>query len=298
MDRKNSYDKRIEMVMHYIQENPTNDLNLTELADIAAFSPYHFHRIFTTHVGETVNQYVTRVRMDHAVKLLKSEPEHQISEVAEICGFSTLSVFSRAFKHRYGINPSQWNRQNLLIESRNFESKLIGPYYSISELEEIGHERNFNVRIDRISEMHVAYVRVEFACSLSDMQEGYDTLRDWCKRQGWSLGDHTLIGFSIDDHGQNPNDQCRYDIGIIMDKSFQAEGKVQYYHLPSFLAARLHCTGNSTNSSQILQYLYRYWMPRSEYLPADLPLVEIYNHQPDEIGWDEFDVDVLIPIEI
>lgn len=297
MQRENIYEEHIEKVKGYIQEHMNQELSLKRLADVAAFSPYHFHRIFTVMVGETLNQYVTRVRMDQAVRLLKSDPEAPITDVALECGFSRLSVFSRAFKQRYGINPRQWNRQNLIKESRNFEEKLILPFYSIDELEAIGNELNLDVQIDDVPAMIIAYVRVQYACGAGHMQQGYQTLIDWYEEQGEQRSKATIIGLSLDDHGQEPLDQCRYDFGIIIKQDYPLSKAVKIQQIPSFKAARLHCVGDNSISTKILQYLYRYWLPRSGYLPADLPFMEIYNQHPTDIGWEKFDVDVLLPIQ-
>ncbi|HEX6035853.1 MAG TPA: hypothetical protein VFY83_15550 [Anaerolineales bacterium] len=46
----------------------------------------------------------------------------------------------------------------------------------------------------------------------------------------------------------------------------------------------------------MIQYLFRYWLPRSRYQPANLPGMEIYRRQPIELGWETFDIDCAIPI--
>ena len=58
------YRNRINKVFVYIDENLQSKLSLEELSDIACFSPFHFHRVFKTITNETLNEYVTRRRIE------------------------------------------------------------------------------------------------------------------------------------------------------------------------------------------------------------------------------------------
>lgn len=51
---------RINRVFEYIYSNLDANLSLATIADIAFFSPFHFHRIFKAITGETINEYITR----------------------------------------------------------------------------------------------------------------------------------------------------------------------------------------------------------------------------------------------
>jgi len=54
------YTARINRVTDYIELNISKDLSLQEIANVAHFSPFHFHRIFTAIVGETLNGFIKR----------------------------------------------------------------------------------------------------------------------------------------------------------------------------------------------------------------------------------------------
>ena len=72
-------------------------MSLDKIAKSAAFSKYHFHRIFHSIIGEPLNQYILRLRVEKAAHLL-TETQLSITEIAYKCGFSNSSAFSRAFK--------------------------------------------------------------------------------------------------------------------------------------------------------------------------------------------------------
>ncbi|MGZ4813538.1 MAG: helix-turn-helix domain-containing protein, partial [Terriglobales bacterium] len=65
------YKRRILQVLAHIQQHLNDPLSLDELAALACFSPYHFHRIFSGMVGESVKEYVRRLRLERAAGQLK-----------------------------------------------------------------------------------------------------------------------------------------------------------------------------------------------------------------------------------
>ena len=62
----NSYEKRLNRVIDHIHDNPAGDLSLDNLADVAALSRFHFHRVFAAMTGETAAQTVRRMRLHRA----------------------------------------------------------------------------------------------------------------------------------------------------------------------------------------------------------------------------------------
>lgn len=84
MAQKNltEYKARINAVMDYIQNNLHKPLSLNELAKVANFSPYHFHRISSSIVGETLNSFIQRLRIEKATSMLKANPKKSITEIA------------------------------------------------------------------------------------------------------------------------------------------------------------------------------------------------------------------------
>lgn len=80
---------------------------LIDLATDAGLSPFHFHRLFADVMGETVNGYVRRVRMDTAAVLLLSSP-HAVQGIAEWVGYGSMAAFNHAFRRQFGLSPSAY----------------------------------------------------------------------------------------------------------------------------------------------------------------------------------------------
>ena len=99
---------RINDVLFYIHQDISRELSAKELADVAAYSEQHFHRIFKDVVGESIHQYIRRTRMEYAANQLMFDTKSSVLEIANKCGFSSVSSFSRAFKSTFDMSPRAW----------------------------------------------------------------------------------------------------------------------------------------------------------------------------------------------
>src|SRR5687767_14826946 len=104
-----SYDKRLDDVRQYIREHINEPLSREVLAAIAGFSIPHFHRIFTTHMGENISNYVRRVRLERAGRKLRMGAV-DITEVALAAGYDSHAAFGKAFKQHFGLSPSEFRQ--------------------------------------------------------------------------------------------------------------------------------------------------------------------------------------------
>jgi AraC family transcriptional regulator len=78
---------------------------LDEIAAIAGFSPFHFHRIFKAATGERPSEFIVRHRLERAAFELRSTRK-RVTEIASRCGYETPSAFARAFAARFGTSPT------------------------------------------------------------------------------------------------------------------------------------------------------------------------------------------------
>jgi AraC family transcriptional regulator len=295
--QENLYIQRINAVIGHVRENLHEDLSLEALARVAGFSPFHFHRLFKSITEETVNELVVRLRLERAASLLRSTPRLSVTEAAFACGFKSVSVFSRAFKKQYGLNARQWDRQSPLKNSKNGQVLEGFPRYTRDKLSDFAGQEEFEVHIHSLPEQRLAYIRVYDSYSrFSKVSDAYHRLIEWYCRKGGSLENTTLYGMSQDDPDVTPLRLCRFDWCLTVPDDWQAEGDVSVQSFPACQVAMIRCIGDFTQEYNALQYLFRYWLPRSRYQPANLPGMEIYRRQPIELGWETFDIDCAIPV--
>ncbi len=91
-----------------IQDQFSDDLSLTELAQMAGLSPFHLVRVFEKALGVTPHGYLTQVRVERAKAELGRNG--RIADIAADCGFSDQAHLTRLFKRQYGITPGKYRK--------------------------------------------------------------------------------------------------------------------------------------------------------------------------------------------
>ncbi len=102
--------------IRYIEENyDSQSLTVSELAGLCGISEVYYRKLFTAKYGVPPKQYIIDLRIAKAKQLL-SGGRLKISAVAEECGFSNQYHFSRLFKERVGITPSEYMYENRIFK--------------------------------------------------------------------------------------------------------------------------------------------------------------------------------------
>jgi len=96
--------QKLKQVMAFVAENYTTDVRLSELANVAGLSTFHFAREFKRTTGTTPHQYLIKFRVERAKSLL-AEAELPLTEVGLQSGFSHQSHFTRLFRRFTGTTP-------------------------------------------------------------------------------------------------------------------------------------------------------------------------------------------------
>jgi AraC-like DNA-binding protein len=105
---------KINRVKQYLEEHHVRNLTLEELADVGQLSPYYLLRTFQKTVGLTPHAYLTQIRIEVAMRLLREGKT--ISDVAFGTGFTDQSHFTRHFKRIMGVTPGQFHSRQPLRE--------------------------------------------------------------------------------------------------------------------------------------------------------------------------------------
>ena len=98
--------KKVLMIKELLAHSPEKNYSLTELANLADLSAWHFLRQFKKYVGLPPHGWLVQVRLHKARQMLKNG--YSILNVALACGFSDQSHFNRHFKRAMGVTPAQY----------------------------------------------------------------------------------------------------------------------------------------------------------------------------------------------
>ena len=114
--------RRIVQAKLFIDSNYADNIDLDNIADEAYFSKFHFIRQFKKIYGKTPHQYLTVVRIEKSMQLLRTDIP--VSEVCYSVGFQSLSSFSGLFKHIVGLTPSAYLIQQQQIKAQILKTPL------------------------------------------------------------------------------------------------------------------------------------------------------------------------------
>jgi AraC family transcriptional regulator len=101
--------RRLDRVLEYIEANLDADISVTDLAEAACFSLFHFVRAFHLAMGRPPHAYLSERRLDRAKRLLAYSGTSLV-EISLICRFSGQANFTRAFTRAMGTSPGRYRR--------------------------------------------------------------------------------------------------------------------------------------------------------------------------------------------
>ena len=110
MDSQN----RIKVMLSFIKENYGKHISLDDIANSAHVSRSECIRCFKNNVGETPVRYLTDLRIESAANMLMMT-EKPVNEIAVKCGFDDMSYFSKIFKNKKGVSPSQYRKEQIRV---------------------------------------------------------------------------------------------------------------------------------------------------------------------------------------
>ena len=318
---RGEYISRINRVIDYIEKNVNKDLSLENLAEVANFSRFHFHRIFKAMVGETLYQFIQRIRIEKAASLLINNPKVSITEIAFDCGFSGSSTFARAFRETFQMSASQWRSRGYLQDNkiRKTNSKksqtsgkirkdhLNSSYYISSDTNNqiwritMKNKNQIQVEVKNMPELHVAYVRHIGPYKGDDeiFENLFNKLMKWAgPRELLRFPETKVLAVYHDDPKITPENKLRTSACITVPEDTSVEGEIGKMTVPGgkFAVARFELTG-SEEYEEAWNTVMGGWLPESGYQPDDRPCYELFQSDPKEHPEGIHIVDICVPVK-
>jgi AraC family transcriptional regulator len=292
------YRARINRVIDYISENLAEELSLKQLAAVANFSEFHFHRIFRALLNESLNEFITRLRLERAILLLRRQPAPSLTDIAVECGFNSLSNFSRTFKKHCGESPGKIDLEAFLKKSKIGQTFAHESRYYLQDFPADELNLDFQVRVVALPPLRIAYLRC-FGLHLDPQKgiEAYQRLMQWANERALLTPETRIIGMSPDNPEITPLEKYRYDLCLTVGADIKSEAEFTVTTIPATSFAMHHCTGDIHQVERAWHYLFKVWLPGSGYQPAPQPAMEIFLKLPEEIGWETFDIECCVPVQ-
>lgn len=275
-----SYEKRMLRVIAYIYDNPTGDLSLDALADVAAMSRFHWHRVFRAMTGETCATAVKRIRM-HLASAALVQTDRPIPEIAASIGYPQMASFSRAFADLYGATPARF-RANGQIAPRPMN-------VTAQEM------KMDNVEIRDLPER--ALLALEHRGAYQEVGRSFQSLFAIIGARGLfgKIGHGVMVCF--DDVSSTPVEDLRSYAAVTLTEPLDAPDGLERYDIPAGRAAVLTYTGPYSGLPEAWNAIYCDWLSASDEEMADRPPYEVYLNDPTTTPPDQLVTEIVIPLK-
>ena len=217
-------------VFQFIDENLDADLSLQKVAEVAFFSPFHFHRVFKFITGENVNEYIKRQKIEKSALDILHKTD-AIKEIAYRYGYSNNASFSKAFKKYFKTSPTEFKKQHKnkigKIEQLKSKNGQVASHYEkyICVIENLKKWISMNAKIEvkQMSEMQLACVSFIGAQNITS---AYNTIINWAAPNGLMNQDTKMVTIYHDSFKVTEPHKVRMNAAIVLNEPIKTEGEI------------------------------------------------------------------------
>jgi len=278
---RSDYAMRLERVFRWLADHLDDTLDLARLAEVAAMSPYHFHRTYHAMQGETAAETVRRLRLHRAaVELITGELP--VPRVARRAGYGSQEAFTRAFKAAYGVPPARYRAsfvpsptpkgtEDAMDTTTAYHATIREtPALRVAALAHSGDYINIGSTFER----------------LMAMAGGQGLLGPWTRS----------FGVYYDDPASTPREALRADACLTLPDGKLLSGELQVREIRGGrYGVTLH-VGPYAELHFPYTWLYGTWLPKSGEETADAPSIEEYLNDARVVPPSELRTEIWLPL--
>lgn len=202
-----------------LEQNLDGDVGLESLAGAWGASPFKFHRLFSSAVGETPKQRVLRMRLERAAQLLAAS-DQRVLDIGLAVGFNSHEAFTRAFKRSFGQTPTAYRAQLQAIRAARAERNHAFRGWCC-ELSEVRFEHRQAINLIAIRQFG-AYA----GFSPKTREKIWRELRHWAQTQDLDVR-ADQIGLYPDDPMLTPGPQQSSELCVPVNTSVGGDSRVR-----------------------------------------------------------------------
>jgi len=276
------YGRRIARAMALIAADTARPPSLDQLAEAAAFSPFHFHRLYRELTGETPAETLARERLSRAAHRLVRGDE-PVAAVAKRCGYGGAAAFTRAFRAAYGLPPAAYRAAGGIGTP------------SMPKSQQTVESPVFDVTIHEEPALHLAALPHRGA--YNGIGTVFDRLMAWAGARQLIGPETRFLGLYHDDPVSVPAAALRSEAALTVPPGTEASEGVHLLDLPATRVAVLLFKGPYAELEPAYTWLYRDWLPQSGEEPDDQPSREDYLNDCRALPPSEWLTAIMLPLK-
>jgi AraC family transcriptional regulator len=293
---RSDYLDRIRRVLRFVQVNLDAPLDPERLADVANLSVFHFHRIFSGLVGETLGEHVRRLRLERAAGELR-RTNFSVLDIALRAGYEAHEPFTRAFRDRFGMPPSAYRKVD---EPLAFPPALCSVHFgsdvAVSRFVPLQEDSNMiEVRIEKLPARRL--LALTHTGAYETIGQSFEKVVGAAATAGLLGSDVTAVGIYYDNPDMTPQELLCSHAGVIVQPGVRPEPDgFELLELDAGeFAIGVH-RGPYRTLPGSYQWLFGQWLPSSGREPAHAPVQEVYVNDARSTPEDQLVTHICIPL--
>lgn len=281
------YLERLNKAIYFIENNLDKKILLKEISQHALLSEYHFHRIFKSFTGETVKEFLVRLKIERAANRLKNTKD-DIGQIAFENGFENHESFTRAFKRYFERTPKEFRTAS----KEQIEIKRTAYVNSAINLENLQVQEPI---IKQLPDLHLAYIR--HTGSYDKVASSFQRLMLWAAAHFVLKLSPRTLGIVHDNPELTAEDKIRFDACVLVNQPIKANGEVGYKKIEGGKFAVFRYKGAYENFYTVYDYIYNSIVFDRGFELADKPALEWYIKSPPFYKPDQYVTDFYLPLK-
>lgn len=287
-----AYYHRLSRALDFIVRRIDQQCSIEEVAAEAAFSRFHFQRMFRALTGESVAELVRRLRLERAAYRLRAEPV-SVTEVALDAGYDSAEAFSRAFRRGCGMSPNRYRRVWPPPVFGSPTSRV--RYYPGEERVEFDPptgEITMEVRIETFDDIKVG--RMRHVGPYNEVGPCFERLFAWAASIGARPG--RCFTLSYDSPESVAPESLRSDACVELATDASPPSGISLDSIGAGRYAVYTHRGPHDGITAAYQRLFGSWLPASGEEVDDRPCMEIYCNSPLDTAHADLLTDLCMPL--
>ena len=269
-------EQRFARVLAYLQQNHAQDLDLHRIAEEAALSTYHWHRLYRAVMNETIHATLKRIRLQRAAWLLGNSGKN-IADIARDVGYGgNPQSFRRIFREHYGCKPEEYRTRNQ------------PPYPERPHI----RAQPYPVTIRTIAPLHT--LALDHHGDYMDIGATFHRLYALLQLRGHPVAARSF-GIYHDDPHATPTAQL-YAQAAMESDSAETQAPLVHCTIRGGRYAILRHQGSYAELEHAYDWFYRDWLLKSGEQIADAPPFEEYLNDPQTTPPEQLLTDIYIPL--
>jgi len=277
------YETRIARVVEAIENNPAAAHKLSDLAALANFSPFHFHRLYRAMRGESVAETARLARLRRAAFALSSSRRSVIS-IAQDAGYESAQSFSRAFKALLSVSPTQFRRGD-----KTFAHYVSGPTPPFAD------RKDAAMKITMIDVEPMRAHGLRMRGPISDIPALWSRLWALLVEQGLAPQVVLPVGVCVD--APDEGGMVNYCAAAVLAPGAKKPAGLETVDVAGGRYAVYRHIGPYAGINAAFNRLLGEWLPSSGRELDDRPALELYRNSPIDTPANALITDLHLPVK-